>query len=105
MRVQLSQQQRGAPARGRDSSSLPPMLSSDAPTPGAPSPAPFADIPNLVSEVDQLTYNVRPFNLDKTINLRELNPGDMDKLVSVKGLVIRTTPIIPDMKDGKHSLP
>jgi DNA replicative helicase MCM subunit Mcm2 (Cdc46/Mcm family) len=24
----------------------------------------------------------------------------MDKLVSVKGLVIRTTPIIPDMKDG-----
>jgi DNA replicative helicase MCM subunit Mcm2 (Cdc46/Mcm family) len=26
---------------------------------------------------------------------------DMDKLVSVKGLVIRTTPIIPDMKDGK----
>lgn len=100
MRVQLSQQ-RGAPSRNRDGSSLPPMLSSDAPTPGAPSPAPFADIPNLVSEVDQLTYNVRPFGLDNTINLRELNPGDMDKLVSVKGLVIRTTPIIPDMKDGK----
>jgi DNA replicative helicase MCM subunit Mcm2 (Cdc46/Mcm family) len=29
----------------------------------------------------------------------------MDKLVSIKGLVIRTTPIIPDMKDGKSSLP
>ena len=95
MRTQLSQ------TRARDSSSLPPMLSSDAPTPGAPSPAPFPEIPNLVSEVDQKTYNVRPFGLDKTINLRELNPGDMDKLVSVKGLVIRTTPIIPDMKDGK----
>jgi hypothetical protein len=27
-------------------------------------------------------------------------PSDMDKLVSVKGLVIRTTPIIPDMKEG-----
>ena len=104
MRVQLSQQQRSAQPRARDSSSLPPMLSSDAPTPGAPSPAPFADIPNLVSEVDQKTYNVRPFGLDKTINLRELNPGDMDKLVSVKGLVIRTTPIIPDMKDGKSEL-
>ena len=26
----------------------------------------------------------------------------MDKLVSVKGLVIRTTPIIPDMKDGVY---
>ena len=26
---------------------------------------------------------------------------DMDKLVSIKGLIIRTTPIIPDMKDGE----
>ena len=25
---------------------------------------------------------------------------DMDKLVSLKGLVIRTTPVIPDMKTG-----
>lgn len=25
---------------------------------------------------------------------------DMDKLVSIKGLVIRATPIIPDMKEG-----
>ncbi|KAL5117005.1 MCM DNA helicase complex subunit [Pleosporales sp. CAS-2024a] len=100
MRLQQSQQQRPAQSRPRDSSSLPPMLSSDAPTPGAPSPAPFPEISSLVTEVDQLTYNVRPFGLDKTINLRELNPGDMDKLVSVKGLVIRTTPIIPDMKDA-----
>jgi DNA replication licensing factor MCM4 len=28
----------------------------------------------------------------------ELGPGDIDKLVSVKGLVIRSTAIIPDMK-------
>ena len=27
--------------------------------------------------------------------------ADMDKLVSIKGLIIRTTPIIPDMKDGQ----
>lgn len=26
---------------------------------------------------------------------------DMDKLVSIKGLVIRATPIIPDMKEGE----
>lgn len=101
MRMQ-QQTQRGAQARPRDSSSLPPMLSSDAPTPGAPSPAmAMPDIPDLVKEVDTKTYRVRPFGLDQTINLRDLNPGDMDKLVSVKGLVIRTTPIIPDMKDGK----
>lgn len=28
----------------------------------------------------------------------------MDKLVSIKGLVIRTTPIIPDMKEGEYPL-
>lgn len=28
-------------------------------------------------------------------------PLDMDKLVSIKGLVIRATPIIPDMKEGE----
>lgn len=101
MRVQ-AQAQRGQQRRGHDSSSLPPMLSSDAPTPGAPSPAQAGlDIPDLVKEVDQKTYRVRPFGLDKTTNLRDLNPADMDKLVSIKGLVIRTTPIIPDMKDGE----
>lgn len=95
------QQQGPRGQRPRDSSSLPPMLSSDIGTPGGPSPAPaVTDIPDLVREVDAKTYRVRPFGLDKTINLRELNPGDMDKLVSVKGLVIRTTPIIPDMKDA-----
>ena len=104
LRVQHSQAQRPQ-ARGHDSSSLPPMLSSDAPTPGAPSPAPGGfEIPDLIKEVDQKTYRVRPFGLDQTTNLRELNPGDMDKLVSVKGLVIRTTPIIPDMKDGKDAI-
>jgi DNA replication licensing factor MCM4 len=32
------------------------------------------------------------------VNMRDLSPGDIDKLVTIKGLVIRTTPIIPDMK-------
>ncbi|KAF2793309.1 MCM-domain-containing protein [Melanomma pulvis-pyrius CBS 109.77] len=104
LRMQQSQQRgaQGQTPRGRDSSSLPPMLHSDMGTPGGPSPGgpQLPDIPDLVREVDQKTYRVRPFGLDATINLRELNPGDMDKLVSVKGLVIRTTPVIPDMKDA-----
>lgn len=29
---------------------------------------------------------------------------DMDKMVSIKGLVIRTTPVIPDMKTGRRNL-
>ena len=29
---------------------------------------------------------------------------DMDKMVSIKGLVIRTTPVIPDMKTGENDI-
>lgn len=86
--------------RMRDSSSAPPIPSSDidAATP-RPHPDP-TDVPDLLTEVESRLYKIRPFGLDKTINLRDLNPGDMDKMVSVKGLVIRTTPIIPDMKSA-----
>ena len=106
LRLQQSQQNggQGQTPRARDSSSLPPMLHSDMGTPGGPSTPggpQIPEIPDLVREVDQKTYRVRPFGLDKTVNLRDLNPGDMDKLVSIKGLVIRTTPVIPDMKDGE----
>lgn len=66
----------------------------------AAEPAQVAVEQDLVTEVTNLAYRCRPFGLDRTINLRDLNPGDMDKLVSIKGLVIRSTPIIPDMKDA-----
>ena len=104
MRSTQSQQARHQQqARNRQSSSMPPMPSSDVDnvdgqTNGA---APQqTEIEDLVAECEQRIYRVRPFGLDQTINLRELNPNDMDKLVSVKGLVIRTTPVIPDMKDA-----
>ncbi|KAN0063204.1 MCM DNA helicase complex subunit [Thecaphora frezii] len=44
-------------------------------------------------------YKVRPFGAEPT-NMRELNPSDIDKLVTVRGLVIRATPIIPEMKQA-----
>jgi len=90
--------------RTRDSSSAPPLPSSDidAPATARPTLEPLNDLPDLVQEVESRIYKVRPFGLDSAINLRDLNPGDMDKLVSVKGLVIRTTPIIPDMKEGEY---
>ncbi|KAI6250093.1 DNA replication licensing factor mcm4 [Erysiphe necator] len=55
---------------------------------------------DLCQEVQRRSYRVRPFGLDKTINMRDLNPSDVDKIIAIKGLVIRTTPIIPDMKDA-----
>ncbi|KAJ7594273.1 MCM-domain-containing protein [Mycena floridula] len=52
-----------------------------------------AEIADIMNKV----YKVRPFGLP-AVNMRELNPTDTDKLVCIKGLVIRATPVIPDMK-------
>lgn len=53
-----------------------------------------------LKDMEARIYKVRPFagQGEKTVNMRDLNPGDTDKLVAVKGLVIRATPVIPDMK-------
>lgn len=45
-----------------------------------------------------LRLQVRPFNLKDTCNLRELDPVAMDSLVSIKGMIVRTSPLIPDLK-------
>ncbi|EFQ26263.1 MCM2/3/5 family protein [Colletotrichum graminicola] len=74
--------------------------SSDHPGSDAPTPRPATDVPSKEDEVAQMIYMVRPFGLDKTTNLRDLNPSDMDRLITIKGLVIRTTPVIPDMKEA-----
>jgi DNA replication licensing factor MCM4 len=103
-RTAQAQTRNGAQDRGDRSSPMPMMPSSDidgAPHGGpAVTPQVADEIPDLASEVAESIYRCRPFGLDKTVNLRDLNPGDMDKLVSIKGLVIRSTPIIPDMKDA-----
>src|SRR6266480_4446014 len=94
-RQQILQQQQNA---GPQPSSLPPVPGSDVGNQQPTIQAALSALPNLIEDTQNRIYRVRPFGLDETINLRELNPGDMDKLVSVKGLVIRATPIIPDMK-------
>lgn len=40
---------------------------------------------------------IRPFNSGKTRSLRELDPEDLDQLVSITGLVIRLSGLIPEM--------
>lgn len=91
-RLRTDQQQMHAQAR--PDSSMPAVPSSE--------PNGHADqslgIPDLVQEAETKLYKVKPFGLDSSVNMRELNPNDMDKMVSIKGLVIRTTPVIPDMK-------
>lgn len=51
-----------------------------------------------ISDIEGRIYKIRPFNVESQRGMRELNPEDIDRLVSVKGLVLRATPIIPDMK-------
>ncbi|KAK5078461.1 MCM DNA helicase complex subunit [Lithohypha guttulata] len=82
-------------ARSRLSSSMPAYPSSDPATPAAPQ-----EVPNLVEDAEVRNYKVLPFGLEKTVNMRDLDPTDIDKLICVKGLVIRTTPVIPDMKEA-----
>lgn len=53
-----------------------------------------------IDEVETKLYRVRPYGLNLKTGMRELNPGDIDKLVSVKGLVIRATPVIPEMREA-----
>ncbi|WBW75186.1 MCM complex subunit Mcm4/Cdc21 [Schizosaccharomyces osmophilus] len=55
---------------------------------------------DILNDIELRIYKIRPFNLERTINMRDLNPGDIDKLISIKGLVLRCTPVIPDMKQA-----
>lgn len=46
---------------------------------------------------------VRPYNLKDVSNLRCLDPIAMDSLVCIKGMIVRTSPIIPDLKVAHFS--
>uniref|UniRef100_A0A0K0CV10 DNA helicase n=1 Tax=Angiostrongylus cantonensis TaxID=6313 RepID=A0A0K0CV10_ANGCA len=43
---------------------------------------------------------LRPFNADKTRNMRSLNPCDIDQLITITGMVTRTSSLIPEMRLG-----
>lgn len=62
----------------------------------------FADqspAPSSIDDIETNIYTIRPYNINAVRRgMRELNPNDIDKLVSVKGLVLRASAIIPDMK-------
>jgi DNA replication licensing factor MCM4 len=99
----VSQRSQSSAGPNGTQSSEPGFPSSDTATPSeipsTPRPNQQAQ-PSLEDQVNSTSYVVRPWGLDKSTNLRDLNPSDMDKLVCIKGLVIRTTPVIPDMKDA-----
>ena len=59
----------------------------------------FAEISHEQNENSSI-IQVRPFNLHQKQNMRELNPDVIESLISVKGIVIRASEIVPEMKEG-----
>ncbi|XP_065192829.1 DNA replication licensing factor mcm4-B-like [Sycon ciliatum] len=57
----------------------------------------FENYPNT-----QLSHQiqVRPFGVERTTHMRSLNPEDIDQLVTVSGMVIRTSNPIPEMREA-----
>jgi DNA replication licensing factor MCM4 len=55
-------------------------------------------LPDVVDPDTLPRAQVRPFNLKLVSNLRCLDPVAMDTLLSVKGMIVRSSPIIPDLK-------
>ncbi|KAJ2693117.1 MCM DNA helicase complex subunit [Coemansia sp. IMI 209128] len=56
--------------------------------------------PGADVDLAQSDVKVRPYNLSATVNMRDLNPSDIDKMVSVRGMLIRSSSVIPDMERG-----
>ncbi|KAL7561237.1 hypothetical protein ACA910_004158 [Epithemia clementina (nom. ined.)] len=50
-----------------------------------------------------LRVQVRPCNLRNVNHLRTLDPIHMDSLVGVQGMIVRTSPILPDLKVAHFS--
>ena len=53
-----------------------------------------------VQEQDQV-IQVRPHGMSKSYQIRELDPQDIDRLISLKGIVIRVSDAIPEMKEAQ----
>ncbi|KOX68806.1 DNA replication licensing factor MCM4 [Melipona quadrifasciata] len=43
---------------------------------------------------------VRPFNVTKIKTMRQLNPSDVDQLITIPGMVIRVSRLIPQMREA-----
>ncbi|KAJ2071943.1 MCM DNA helicase complex subunit [Coemansia sp. S155-1] len=54
--------------------------------------------PSADVDLAQSDLKVRPYNLSTSTNMRDLNPSDIDKMVCVRGMLIRSSSVIPDME-------
>jgi len=54
--------------------------------------------PEAAGHIGADPIQVRPFGTGASVNMRELDPADIDKLITIKGLIIRVSNIVPDMR-------
>ncbi|CAD5211429.1 unnamed protein product [Bursaphelenchus xylophilus] len=67
---------------------------------------PYLDM--VVNEIFEAKYRkilnspieVRPFNAEQTKSLRDLNPEDIEQLITTNGMVVRISPLIPEMRQA-----
>ncbi|TVU34032.1 hypothetical protein EJB05_15853 [Eragrostis curvula] len=58
---------------------------------------------DLVARIEPLFekhISTRIYNLKSSICLRNLNPSDIEKMVSIKGMIIRSSSIIPELREA-----
>ncbi|RLN22648.1 DNA replication licensing factor MCM4 [Panicum miliaceum] len=58
---------------------------------------------DLVARIEPLFekhIQTRIYNLKSSICLRNLNPSDIEKMVSIKGMIIRCSSVIPELKEA-----
>lgn len=56
----------------------------------------------MIEDDDEQTelIQVRPYNLKTICKIRELDPVHIDRLITLRGIVIRNSDIIPEMKEA-----
>ena len=57
-------------------------------------------ITKLSALIDRFLPQVRPYNVDRENSLRGLDPNDIDQLVTIRGMVIRATALVPEMSEA-----
>ncbi|KAG8643958.1 DNA replication licensing factor MCM4 isoform X2 [Manihot esculenta] len=58
------------------------------------------DIVSLINPLFEKHVQVRIYNLKTSTTMRNLNPSDIEKMVSLKGMIIRCSSIIPEIREA-----
>ncbi|KAJ4832152.1 DNA replication licensing factor, mcm4 component [Turnera subulata] len=58
------------------------------------------DIVSVINPLFDKHVRVRIFNLRTSTTMRNLNPSDIEKMISLKGMIIRCSSIIPEIREA-----